>query len=67
MDNCLLFSQAQDFLQDPLMRRVEGSTMVRGGENKLLMAAELPRDRQGRFRDGMQNGAAVGVVNTVMK
>ena len=49
------------------MRRVEGSTMVRGGENKLLMAAELPRDRQGRFRDGMQNGAAVGVVNTVMK
>ena len=41
--------------------------MVRGGENKLLMAAELPRDRQGRFRDGMQNGAAVGVVNTVMK
>ena len=66
MDNCL-FSQAQDFLQDPLMRRVEGSTMVRGGENKLLMAAELPRDRQGRFRDGMQNGAAVGVVNTVMK
>ena len=56
---------------DQLMRRVEGSTMIRhnglGGENKLLMAAELPRDRQGRYHDGMQNGAPVGVVNTVLK
>ena len=55
---------------DQLMRRVEGSTMIRHnglGENKLLMAAELPRDRQGRYTDGMQNGAPVGVVNTVLK
>ena len=52
---------------DPMMRRVEGSTMIRGGENKLLMAAELPRDRQGRYQDGMQNGAPVGVVNSVLK
>ena len=55
---------------DQLMRRVEGSTMIRHnglGENKLLMAAELPRDRQGRYHDGMQNGAPVGVVNTVLK
>ena len=52
---------------DQLMRRVEGSTMIRSGESKLLMAAELPRDRQGRYTDGMQNGAPVGVVNTVLK
>ena len=63
----------QDFMHpnaDQLMRRVEGSTMIRHnglGENKLLMAAELPRDRQGRYHDGMQNGAPVGVVNTVLK
>ena len=52
---------------DQLMRRVEGSTMIRSGESKLLMAAELPRDRQGRYQDGMQNGAPVGVVNSVLK
>ncbi len=44
------------------MRRVEGSTVIRG-ENKLL-CAELPRDRRGRYQD--QNGSAVGVVNTVL-
>ncbi len=47
------------------MRRVEGSMVVRG-ENKLLMSAELPRDRRGRFRE--QNGGAGGgiVVNSVV-
>lgn len=44
------------------MRRMEGSTVIRG-ENKLL-CAELPRDRRGRFQD--QNGVAGGVVNTVL-
>lgn len=61
----LLLSTLPSFpFQDPLVRRIEGSALVRS-DNKLLRA-ELPRDRQGRFRE--QNGAAVGsmVVNSVM-
>ena len=47
------------------MRRVAGSTRI-VGNNKLLMAAELPRDRNGRYKDSTKNGNAVNVVNYVI-
>lgn len=37
--------------QDPLVRKVEGSVMVRHKEKKLLFS-ELPRDRSGQFQMG---------------
>lgn len=51
-------------LKDPLVRRIEGSAVIRGSKRGLLYS-ELPRDRQGRYRVE-QNGGAVGMVNSVM-
>ncbi|CAB4058243.1 GRGLCN [Lepeophtheirus salmonis] len=46
-------NQVQLMSRDPLIRRIEGSNMVR--ENNKLLFSELPRDRFGRFRID-QNG-----------
>ena len=50
-------------LQDPLVRRVEGSELIRHETENKLFYSELPRDRRGRYRE--QNGAAQ-VVSTVL-
>ena len=49
--------------QDPLVRRVEGSELIRHETENKLFYSELPRDRRGRYRD--QTGA-VRVVSTVL-
>ena len=49
--------------QDPLVRRVEGSELIRHETENKLFYSELPRDRRGRYRE--TNGA-VRVVSTVL-
>ena len=49
--------------QDPLIRRMKGSVVVRNEPNKLLYS-ELPRDHRGRFQEPRGNGK-VGAVHTV--
>ena len=46
------------FFQDPLIRRMKGSVVVKNEPNKLLFS-ELPRDFRGRFHTGME-GSKVG-------
>ena len=53
-------------LQDPLIRRMKGSMVVKNEPNKLLYS-ELPRDYRGRFHTDPKRGNAkpVSAVQTV--
>ncbi len=59
-----LKSHVRSPLQDPLVRRIEGSAVVRGGRQNRLLAAELPRDRHGRFKEN--GGANSGLLGSFM-